>query len=90
MFLTFVISLIKHFDINGSSDFVSEVVLIWHSRNLKRQSMLLDQIERSRFRRIYLGHAINFKLYRIRKIDGALSHQKVCRKNKEVESIFEM
>ena len=31
----------------------------------------------------------NFELYPIRKIDGALSHQKVCRKDKEVTLIFE-
>ena len=50
---------------------------------------MLEQIERSYFSRIKLGHFINFKLYRIRKTDGALSRQRVCRKNKEVKLIFE-
>ena len=45
-------------------------------------------IERSRFQRIKLGHSINFEFYHIRKIDGGLSNHEVCRKNKEVKSIF--
>ena len=44
-------------------------------------------IERSRFQ-IKLGHSINFEFYHIRKIDGGLSNHEVCRKNKEVKSIF--
>ena len=37
---------------------------------------MLGQIEGSFFRKINLVHSINFELYRIRKIDGVLSHQK--------------
>ena len=43
-----------------------------------------------RFRRTKPGDSINFELYRIRKIDGALSHQKFFRKDKEMKSIFEI
>ena len=50
---------------------------------------MVDQIERSCFRRIKLGHSINFELSRIYKIAGALSHHEVYKKNKEVKSIFE-
>ena len=39
--------------------------------------------------KMIVDYSINFELFRIHKIDGALSHQKVCRKGKEVNSIFE-
>ena len=39
------------------------------------------------FGRINLVHSIDLELYSIRKIDGVLSNQKLCRKDKEVTSI---
>ena len=50
---------------------------------------MLDQIESSRFGRINSVHTIDFELYRISKINRALSHQKVCRKKKKMKTIFE-
>ena len=48
-------------------------------------------MELSHFRKIKLDHSIfHFEFYHIHKIDGAMSHQKVCKKNKQVKSIFEM
>ena len=49
---------------------------------------MLDQIKQRRFQRIKLGHSMNFELYCICKTDGALYHQNVCRKNKEVHLIY--
>ena len=46
---------------------------------------MLGQRDRGRFQRVKIGHSINFELYHILEIDGALSQQKVCRKNKEVK-----
>ena len=49
---------------------------------------MLGQTKRIRFRGINLVHSIDLELYCICIIDGVLSHQKVCRKDKEVTSIF--
>ena len=78
------------FQILKASDFVSKVVLNQDQGNLQRQAAVLDLEERSHFRRIKLGYSIYFELYCIHTTNGALSHQKVFRKNKEVKLIFKM
>ena len=73
-----------------ASHFVSKVAPNWHEQNLKRQLAVLDQREWICFRIIKLVHSVELEVNCIRKIDGVLSHQKVCRKNKELMAIFEM
>ena len=95
MFLTFVISWIKDFIFNGSDPlelwiYILNIKSTWFcTKNSFESPLRKPKTEWIPFQRINLVNSIDLELYCICKIDRVLSHQKVCRKDNKVTSIFE-